>query len=158
MLSPTLYKSDLENNSDLGRIIHHLPRPNKEMEVLRRATRPLWKEMFPKEPYKLEPTIDSPHDHPDFKSKSVSKALVILNQDLLDVYCYVFRFEYDIEGAALRQKAFFYQVSLPHYELNHFQEGAISRYKMFLTLKKAHPEQFLVPCYDIDIAWHTHQV
>ena len=29
---------------------------------------------------------------------------------------------------------------------------------MFLCLKAAHPDKFLVPCYDIDIAWHTHQV
>ena len=29
---------------------------------------------------------------------------------------------------------------------------------MYLALHILHPEQFLVPCYDIDIAWHTHQV
>ena len=29
---------------------------------------------------------------------------------------------------------------------------------MFLYLKKKYPEQFLVPCYDNDLIWHTHQV
>jgi hypothetical protein len=29
---------------------------------------------------------------------------------------------------------------------------------MFLILQKNHRGQFLVPTYDIDIAWHTHQV
>lgn len=107
------------------------------------------------EPYKLEPTIDSADCHPDFKSKSgfqYRSSNGFFNANVS------FRFAYDIESAALRQKAFYYQVSLPHYELTHFQEGAISRYKMFLSLKKAHPGHFLVPCYDIDIAWHTHQV
>ena len=32
------------------------------------------------------------------------------------------------------------------------------RYKMYLALKKSHPDKFLVPCYDIDLVWHTHQV
>ena len=29
---------------------------------------------------------------------------------------------------------------------------------MYLYLKKQHPETFLVPCYDMDLIWHTHQV
>ena len=35
---------------------------------------------------------------------------------------------------------------------------ALVRYKMYLALKKSHPDKFLVPCYDIDLVWHTHQV
>ena len=27
-----------------------------------------------------------------------------------------------------------------------------------MHVKRKEPEHFLVPCYDIDIAWHTHQV
>ncbi len=29
---------------------------------------------------------------------------------------------------------------------------------MFLALQILHPNKFLVPCYAIDIVWHTHQV
>jgi len=29
---------------------------------------------------------------------------------------------------------------------------------MFLALMIKNPGQFLVPCFDIDLAWHTHQV
>ena len=32
------------------------------------------------------------------------------------------------------------------------------RYKNFMKLKKMHPRQFLVPMYDIDLVWHTHQL
>jgi hypothetical protein len=29
---------------------------------------------------------------------------------------------------------------------------------MYLALHILHPQEFLVPTYDIDIVWHTHQV
>ena len=32
------------------------------------------------------------------------------------------------------------------------------RYAQFLLLQQLYPDQFLVPCYDMDIVWHTHQV
>ena len=35
---------------------------------------------------------------------------------------------------------------------------AFVRYKMYLALKQEHKDKFLVPCYDIDLVWHTHQV
>ena len=51
-----------------------------------------------------------------------------------------------------------FQVSLPHYRRESFLQDSITRYRMYLYLKSKHPEKFLVPCYDIDIVWHTHQV
>lgn len=39
-----------------------------------------------------------------------------------------------------------------------FIEKSIQRYKQFLYLRKSHPSHFIVPCYDIDIVWHVHQV
>ena len=30
--------------------------------------------------------------------------------------------------------------------------------QMYLYLKKKNPKTFLVPCYDMDLIWHTHQV
>ena len=50
----------------------------------------------------------------------------------------------------------------PHFLLYYrdpdFMRDALVRYKMYLALKKSHPDKFLVPCYDIDLVWHTHQV
>ena len=65
---------------------------------------------------------------------------------------------YDIEGAALRQRMFYYQVSLPHFMDDRFLHEALVRYKRYLFLKKHNKDTFLVPCYDIDLIWHTHQV
>ena len=68
------------------------------------------------------------------------------------------RLSYDIVEAALRQGSFFYQVSLPHYRGHEFLRECLTRYKMYLCLKAMHRKVFLVPCYDIDLIWHTHQV
>ena len=51
-----------------------------------------------------------------------------------------------------------FQVSLPHYTTRTFLRTAITRYAKFLSLKLKNPDQFLVPCYDIDLVWHSHQV
>ena len=51
-----------------------------------------------------------------------------------------------------------FQVSLPHYQEEKFLSRAIMRYAMYLKLQQDHPDKFLVPCYDMDIVWHTHQV
>jgi hypothetical protein len=67
-------------------------------------------------------------------------------------------FKYNIVAAALRQQSFFYQVSLPHYQLSPFLDEAISRYSSFLLLKKEYQTELLVPCFDVDLLWHTHQV
>ena len=71
---------------------------------------------------------------------------------------YVSQCKYDIEYAVSRQKMFYYQVSLPHYTKDTFLGEAVKRYKKFLYLKQRNPQIFLVPCYDFDLVWHTHQL
>jgi hypothetical protein len=39
-----------------------------------------------------------------------------------------------------------------------FLVDAIDRYVNFLQLKQTYQDQFLTPCYDFDLVWHTHQV
>ncbi|KAK3600650.1 hypothetical protein CHS0354_031563 [Potamilus streckersoni] len=68
------------------------------------------------------------------------------------------RLSYNIKQAASRQGAFYYQVSLPHYRDKKFIENGLLRYKKFIFLKQQNPGEFLVPCYDIDLIWHTHQL
>ena len=67
------------------------------------------------------------------------------------------RLSYDIVAASQRQKEFYYNVSLPHFSSIYFLNDAFKRYQMFINLKRYHPTAFLVPLYDIDLLWHTHQ-
>ena len=68
------------------------------------------------------------------------------------------KISYNIVEAAMRQKDFLYQVSLPHYKDKKYLQGALLRYKKFLFMKQQLPGEFIVPCYDIDLIWHTHQL
>jgi len=65
---------------------------------------------------------------------------------------------YDLEAATRRQTKFFYNVSLPHYRDPKFLEIAEDRYRKFLHLKRVNRDALLIPCYDIDLVWHTHQL
>lgn len=68
------------------------------------------------------------------------------------------KISYNIIAAAQRQSTFYYQVSLPHYRDSKFLESSLLRYKQFLYMKTRVAQDFLVPCYDIDLIWHTHQL
>ncbi|XP_024537305.1 glycine-rich domain-containing protein 1-like [Selaginella moellendorffii] len=68
---------------------------------------------------------------------------------------------YNLADAVLRQQNFYYQVSGPHYVDENFLRAAVARYKAFLHLVFRHTSAasvFLVPTYDIDLIWHTHQL
>ena len=57
----------------------------------------------------------------------------------------------------MREAAFYYQVSLPHYKDPDFLEDAFARYREFLYLKTLFPEESLCPAHDMQLMWHTHQ-
>ena len=133
MLAPVTYKRDLERL--FGRIVNHRPLNWFKLKALRNSTKPIWIEHYPNEPF--NPTSE------------VKDSLI---QDFQT------QFEYDIGRAVNRQRIFFYQVSLPHFRNAAFLTTSLNRYKMYLHLKKLHPETFLVPCYDMDVFWHAHQV
>jgi hypothetical protein len=57
-----------------------------------------------------------------------------------------------------RQSEFYYNVALGHYKDPGFLEEAIKRYKKFIYLKRLNPQLYIVPMYDIDVIWHTHQL
>lgn len=46
-------------------------------------------------------------------------------------------------------------VKMKRLQLNAFLSFS---YRQFCALKRAYPNEFLTPCYDMDIVWHTHQV
>jgi len=133
MLSPGCYHDDL-CSSPLKRIINHQPVNPLSREAVdkRKKTAFQWELLFPGVPFDLDLDIKYEENH-------------------------VSKFWYDIISASSRQKSFFYQVSLPHYQERNFLSSSIKRYVKFLYLKQRHPDSFLVPCYDIDIVWHTHQ-
>lgn len=89
---------------------------------------------------------------------------VPLDKDLSSITCnghqesYQKKSAYDVELAACRQRMFYYQVSLPHYRDGQFLRNAILRYKKYLHLKRHNMDMFLVPCYDFDLVWHSHQL
>ena len=68
------------------------------------------------------------------------------------------KLKYDIKGASHRQKSFYYNVSLPHFTNPTFLQKALERYKKFIKLKRDNRHLFIVPVYDIDLLWHTHQL
>lgn len=138
MLSPYDYETDCRRL--VGKTIDHAVLPSSEFALWRRNCLPLWQISYPSEPFDYDRSIDR---------------MIAVNVQLPP---HESRCAYDLNAAVRRQANFFYQVSLPHYRSQTFLENAFSRYKMFLNLKKRNPREFLVPCYDIDIMWHTHQL
>ena len=69
------------------------------------------------------------------------------------------RISYDLVDAALRQRAFYHQVSQLHVRQEAFLVAAEMRYKGFLHLAaNSEGKLFLVPTCDIDLMWHAHQL
>ena len=112
------------------------------MERRRKEAKVFWKKFYPGDPFTL------PREQGEILRHY--KSILKLGKPS--------KFSYDIIAAASRQKSFYYQVSLPHFKTEWFLLESLSRYSEFLQLKKIHPNAFLVPCYDIDLVWHTHPV
>ncbi|XP_052807820.1 uncharacterized protein LOC128236760 [Mya arenaria] len=133
MLAPRAYVEDCE--TILGIVIDHVEESRSDRSVALDKSASYWAKAYNNEPFYIQ--LSEPFDHKiieNFESK----------------------LSYDIVLAAQRQASFYYQVSLPHYKDMIYLQHAIGRYKMFLNLRKQNPNNFLVPCYDIDLIWHTH--
>lgn len=134
MLSPSAYEKDCQ--ATIGVTANHTILRPDDFQVTRNRAHAYWSEKYP-EPFYM-----------DYNAS--------YNEDVVSNFNS--RITYDILAAAERQKSFCYQVSLPHYQDKKFLESALARYKQFLLLKRKHPDEFIVPCYDIDLIWHTHQL
>ena len=135
MLSPRTYSRDC--HTIVGDLINHTIRgPNEHKSELQK-TEKLWKQKYPTEPFQVDLKVPSyPKERENFQSSLT----------------------YDIVSSALRQNVFFYQVSLPHYCDTKYLDLCLLRYKQFLYIKQQLQDEFIVPCYDIDIMWHSHQL
>lgn len=139
LLAPLHYKED--TYTILGRFPNHQLLAKKDQTRAYERARSLWSTKYPHEPFdtpSLESLSARPADDPrrSFHSK----------------------LSYDLAEAISRQRWFCYQVSLPHYREPQFLKAALVRYKKYLFLKRHNPSEFLVPCYDMDLIWHSHQL
>nr|KAG5697451.1 hypothetical protein BaRGS_029342 [Batillaria attramentaria] len=121
--------------SIVGTIVDHHLFSQKERAKRLNRSRTLWTSEYPHQPFDQDPGCPE-----DPRASAPSKLT------------------YDIIAAAERQSVFFYQVSLPHFRDRKFLNAAEARYRKFLWLKQQNPRLFIVPCYDIDLIWHTHQL
>ncbi|XP_059644981.1 glycine-rich domain-containing protein 1 [Cornus florida] len=141
-LNPVRYKSDCEEF--YGRVLDNQNVVSSVHGTSRLETEEIWNKLYPNEPYNFNLTKDLRDDI----SEKVPAA---------EKYT-----KYDLVSAVKRQIPFFYQVSRPHINNDHFLEAAVARYKGFLHLINRNRERsikrFCVPTYDIDLIWHSHQL
>ncbi|XP_078366083.1 uncharacterized protein LOC144650309 [Oculina patagonica] len=133
MLAPHYYEKDCMNV--VSNLVDHAPLNSSQREEGLQEARRVWRRMYPVDPFEVDIT-ESPAVVTEYKS----------------------RIQYNLEEACYRQSKFYYQVSLPHYYDEEFLKKAVERYEYHLQLIKQHPEVFMVPCYDIDLIWHAHQL
>ncbi|CAF2620685.1 unnamed protein product [Rotaria sp. Silwood2] len=132
MLAPIAYASDCERL--FGRILPHHVRARSPPLV--KLSEQLWTKKYNRTmPYHLDYTTNI-QVIPPYSSK----------------------IKYPLTQAVERQADFYYNVSLGHFKDSDFLDEAINRYKKFIFLKRLNPQLFVVPMYDIDIIWHTHQL
>ena len=131
MLSPYHYEHDCLRL--VGKVVDHSVRPTTQLAELRRTTTDVWKNKYNNEPFDVA-NIKPPAERHERLSS------------------------YDLIAAVQRQSKFCYNVSLPHYRDERFLQKAVARYRNFISLKLRHRDAILVPSYDIDLAWHTHQL
>lgn len=135
LLSPTDYIEDCERLT--GFIIDNVCLNREERKRKQEKTIGIWEKTFNiSYDYLDENPIGDKRQFQSFKS----------------------RISYNLYEASNRQKSFYYQVSLSHFKNRNFLAIGLERYKKFLYLKKMNPSAFVVPCYAIDIIWHTHQL
>ncbi|XP_057784320.1 glycine-rich domain-containing protein 1-like [Salvia miltiorrhiza] len=140
-LNPIRYKKDCEEF--YGRIIDNKNVISSVEGTSKKQTEDVWKTLFPGEPFELDLEL---------QQENISGQGVVEEKFT----------KYDLVSAVQRQTPFFHQVSQLHMNDSRYIEGAVARYRGFLHLIKRNKEQgiksFVVPTYDIDLIWHTHQL
>lgn len=120
MLAPVAYSQDC--HQIVNRLLDHKLYDPAKTADLRRKTEVMWANTYPDVPFDITPESPSEKEVSEFSSK----------------------IKYNIEAAAQRQGAFYYQVSLDHYRDPNFLYDALRRYQMYLFLKRKNPKTFLV--------------
>ena len=132
ILNPFQYRQDC--TKIVNKVVDH--RPFKLCEANKPLSERYWKDKYQNVPFDTDlKNAAPPLINPSYSQQSL----------------------YDIASATLRQRSFNYGSSLPHYRDRKFLKKALWRYYIMLQIKKEHPSTFIVPCYDNDLMWHTHQ-
>lgn len=137
LLCPLMYEKDCQTL--FGTTINHRLFRSADREHALKRSKHLWEAKHKNEPFEIDLASDT--------MKEVSSKTELESSIL-----------YDINGAISRQRYFYYNVSLPHYRDMRFLTLAMHRYQKFLFLRKNSYKLFIVPCYDQDLMWHTHQL
>ena len=135
MLAPNHYVEDCRNI--LSKVLDHSLLDRSNREIYLDETKRFWRGFY-HEPFQVD----------------LGKPPTVLEE-------YRSKIRYNLEEACYRQFKFYYQVSLPHYSDDLFLKSAVERYEHHLLLKRLHPDVFhgsMVPCYDIELIWHAHQL
>ena len=112
------------------------------------ATRALWEERFPEEPFFAAPSAPPSATGVQWHAGAHASAGGGRGFGLLSGF--------DVIESAERQSGFLWQVSQPRFRDPAFLADAAANYGRFLLLMKLHPSEFVVPTYQIDLMWHTH--
>ena len=136
MLSPLAYKRDCRKLVG-GTLDHSFKDVDDVISCANRAVE-IWYGKYPKSGYNIIRNGEYVERKQHYISKEVSKLSVPLT------------------GNANSHLQFCYQVSLPHFRDRKYLDGALTRYKQFLCMKKLAPDEFLTPCVDIILMWYTH--
>ena len=133
MLAPHYYQQDCQNI--LSKVLDHSPLDRTQRDRVQNDVEGLWRQTYPDEPFHVDLT----------KPPAMATS-------------YPSNIQYNLEEACSRQFKFIYQVSLPHYKDELFLKMAVERYVHHLGLMRLHRDEFMVPCYDLDLIWHTHRL
>ncbi|XP_020609146.1 uncharacterized protein LOC110047744 [Orbicella faveolata] len=133
MLAPFYYEQDCLNI--VSTVLDHAPLNTTQRNLALQLTRDRWYGALPGEPFEVD----------------LTKPPTLLTE-------YRSRIQYNLEEACYRQFKFYYQVSLPHYSDDLFLKSAAERYEHHVQLKRLHPDVSMVPCYDVQLIWHAHQL
>lgn len=117
-------------------------------DAAERAAREAWRTAGSPWPFDLDDALDLD------ASDEISSADVVHPRDPAPDGA--FSASCDLAASARRQGGFLWQVLPRRYADADFLRVARDRYLKFLGLRRARPDCFLVPTYDIDLAWHAH--
>ncbi|KAG6557048.1 hypothetical protein Mapa_000974 [Marchantia paleacea] len=155
-LSPVRYASDCKRL--FGKLIDITSTTRKESipSDSERASSDWWRTEYPEEPYHLVQPLE---DGTSTEFQNLLRLTPKRNSS-------TFTQSYDFVAAAARQALFYYQVRRSWFTEDGFLEVALQRYKGYLYMiqqslkarKENGPPVFLVPTYDIDLMWHSHQL
>ena len=132
ILNPYAYRKDCQ--TIVSKVVDHKPYMLRQNSI--NKSRDCWQRKYPNVPF-------------DVNLNEANPAPIMID--------YQRRSSYDIVNAAQRQRVFNYNSSLPHFRDIKFLKKALKRYKIMLSIKRDNSNAFVVPCYDNDLIWHTHQ-